>query len=86
MCSCIVRTTDMPRGLEKEGWVRWSNAVRAPLRKPGPMSLTPVPQTLAKSLAADPLCHVLARLQLRLQREFDLERVVEIGGLQFSEC
>jgi hypothetical protein len=66
--------------------VRWSNAVRAPLRKPGPMSLTPVPETLAKSLAADPLCYVLANLHLHRKREFDLERVVEIGGSRLSGC
>jgi hypothetical protein len=47
-------------------------------------------ETLANGLAADPLfCDLLADLLLHLEllhleREVDLERVVEIGGLRFS--
>jgi hypothetical protein len=69
------------RGVETmEGWVRWLKAVCAPLRKPGPMSLSRVPQTLANSLAADPLfCGVLASLHLHLEHKVDRERVVEKG-------
>jgi len=63
--------------------VRWSNAVGATLRKPGPMSPSRIAETLANGLAADPLfCDVLANLHL--YPEQDLERVVEMGDLRFS--
>jgi hypothetical protein len=45
-----------------------------------------VAKTLANGLAADPLFRdLLAALHLHLKRQVDLERVVEIGGLPFSE-
>ena len=69
------------QGMESsaEGCVRWSNSVRAALREPGPMSPSRVAETLAHGLAADPLfCDLLANLHLHLEREVDLDRVVEI--------
>jgi hypothetical protein len=55
------------------------------LRKPSPMAPSRTIETLANGLAADPLfCDLLADLLLHLEREVDLERVVEIGGLRFS--
>jgi len=52
--------------------------VCAPLRKPGPISLSRVAKTLANGLAADPLfCDLLANLHPHLEHEVDLERVVE---------
>ena len=66
------------------GWVRWSNTVYADFRKPAPMSLTRVPRTSAKHLAVDPLsCEVLANLHPYLKH--DLEKLVEMGRLRFSE-
>jgi len=62
--------------------VRWSKTMSATLRKPGPMGTA---ETLASGLAADPLfCDLVPNLPLHLEREVDLERVVEIGGLRFS--
>jgi Tetracyclin repressor-like, C-terminal domain len=59
--------------------VRWSNTVRAALRERGPMSPSRVAETLAHALAPDPLfCDLLANLHLHLEREVDLDRVVEI--------
>jgi hypothetical protein len=53
--------------------------VCAALREPGPISPSRVAETLANGLAADPLfCDLLANLQLHLEHEVDLERVVEI--------
>ena len=69
------------QGMESspEGWVRWSNTVCAALREPDPMSPSRVAETLAIGLAADPLfCDLLANLHLHLEREVDLDRVVEI--------
>src|ERR1700730_1784548 len=69
------------QGMESspEGWVRWSNSVRAALREPGPMAPSRVAETLGHGLAADPLfCDLLANLHLHLEREVDLDRVVEI--------
>jgi hypothetical protein len=55
------------------------------LWKPSPMAPSRTVETLANGLAADPLfCDLLAKLLLHLEREVDLERVVEIGGLRFS--
>jgi hypothetical protein len=60
------------------------------LRKPSPLAPSRTVETLANDLAADPLfCDLLADLLLHLEllhleREVDLERVVEIGGLRFS--
>ena len=60
------------------------------MRKPSPMAPSRTVETLANGLAADPLfCDLLADLLLHLEllhleREVDLERVVEIGGLRFS--
>jgi hypothetical protein len=55
------------------------------LRKPGPIAPSRTVETLANGLTADPLfCDLLADLLLHLEREVDLERVVEIGGLRFS--
>jgi AcrR family transcriptional regulator len=65
--------------LAAEGWVRWSNAVCAALREPGPMSPSRVAETLANGLAADPLfCDLLANLHLHLEHEVDLDKVAEI--------
>ena len=55
------------------------------MRKPGPVAPSRTVETLANGLAADPLFRdLLADLLLHLEREVDLERVVEIGGLRFS--
>jgi AcrR family transcriptional regulator len=65
--------------LAAECWVRWSDAVCAALREPGPMLPSRVAETLANGLAADPLfCDLLASLHLHLEHEANLERVVEI--------
>ena len=69
------------QGMESsaEGWVRWSNSVRAAVRDPGPMSPSRVAETLAHGLAADPIfCDLLANLHLHLEHEVDLDKVVEI--------
>jgi hypothetical protein len=51
-----------------------------------PTSPTRVPETLANSLAADPLLgDVLASLQSRLRRRVGLDGIVEMGGFRFSE-
>jgi Tetracyclin repressor-like, C-terminal domain len=67
------------QGMESsaEGCVRWSTTVRAALREPGPMSPSRVAETLAHGLAADPLFYDLL-VNLHLEREVDLDRVVEI--------
>jgi hypothetical protein len=50
------------------------------------MSPSRVAQTLARGLAADPFFgDVLASLHLHLKRQVDLQRVVEIRELPFSE-
>ena len=65
--------------------MRWSNTVCATLWTPGPVAPSRTAETSASGLAADPLfCDLLANLPLHLEREVDLERVVEIGGLRFS--
>lgn len=65
--------------LAAEGWVRWSDTVCAQLSEPGPMSQSRVAETLAHSLAADPLfCDLLANLHLHLEHEVDVDRVVEV--------
>jgi hypothetical protein len=65
--------------------VRWPKTMSATSREPGPMPPSRVTVTLANGLAADPLfCDLLPNLPLHLEREVDLERVVEIGGLRFS--
>ncbi|MCV7075655.1 MULTISPECIES: TetR family transcriptional regulator [Mycobacterium] len=65
--------------LAAEGWVRWSDTVRASLSEPGPMSQSRVAEALANGLAADPLfCDLLANLHLHLEHEVDVERVVEV--------
>src|ERR1700751_6283027 len=65
--------------LSAEGWVRWSNTVCEQLGQPGPMSPARVAETLADSLAADPLfCDLNANLHLHLEHEVHIDRVVEI--------
>ncbi len=65
--------------LAAEGWVRWSDTVRADLAEPGPMSPDRVAETLANGLASDTLfCDLLANLHLHLEHEVDIERVVEV--------
>lgn len=65
--------------LAAEGWVRWSDTVRATLSEAGPMSPTTVAEALANGLAADPLfCDLIANLHLHLEHEVDVERVVEV--------
>ncbi len=65
--------------LAAEGWVRWSNTVRASLAEPGPMSPARVAAALADGLAADPLfCDLLANLHLHLEHEVEVNRVVEV--------
>ena len=50
------------------------------------MSPPRVAETFADGLAADPLlCDLPADVQLHLEHQVDLERVVETGGLRFSE-
>lgn len=50
------------------------------------MSPSRISETLADGLAADSLfCDVLADLHSHLEHAVDLERVVEIRGLGFSE-
>jgi AcrR family transcriptional regulator len=64
--------------LAAEGWVRWSNTVCETLGK-GETSPALVAETLANSLAADPLfCDLLSNLHLHLEHEVDIDRVVEI--------
>ena len=81
-----VPAADIVQGYSKRvgGRVRWSNAVCANLRRLGPMSLTRARHTSAQHLAVDPLsCEVLANLHPYLER--DLEKLVEMGRLRFSE-
>ena len=69
-----------------EGWVRWSDPVCGMSRKPSPMSPSLIPETLANGLVTDSLfCDVLANLRSHVEHEVDLERVVEIRDLAFSE-
>jgi hypothetical protein len=50
------------------------------------MSASRVAQTLANGLAADPFsCAVPASVQLHLKHQVDLQRVVGIGEVPFSE-
>jgi hypothetical protein len=66
--------------------VRWSNAVCATSSETRPTSPSRVTETLANRLAADPpFCDLLADLHLHLEHQVDLERVVEIRDLGFSE-
>jgi hypothetical protein len=66
--------------------VWWSKAACATLGQPGPMSPSRAAKTLANDLAADLFfCDVLANLHLHLKRKVDLERVVEILDLRFSD-
>jgi hypothetical protein len=61
--------------------VRWSN----PMCRPGPIWARRVTEMLAKGRVADALfCALLADLHLKLEREVDLDRVVEIMELRFS--
>jgi hypothetical protein len=68
--------------------MRWSKVMCAALlsRKPRPTSPPPVPKMLASGPAADPLCcDLFANVHLYLEYEVDLESVVEMGDLGFSE-
>lgn len=50
------------------------------------MAPSQVTETLANGLAADPpFCDLLADVHLHLEHKVDLERVVEIRELGFSE-
>ena len=53
MCSCMLERVTW-RGVRKrvEGWVRWSDPVCAMSRKPSPMSLPRVSETVANAPAA----------------------------------
>ena len=55
VCSYFTSHKEVLLHLVAEGWVRWSNTLRAALREPGPMSPSRVAETLAQGLAADPL-------------------------------
>jgi hypothetical protein len=66
--------------------VWWSKAVCATLGQPGPMSPSWAAETLANGLAADLFfCDALANLHLHLEHKVNLERVVEIVDLRFSD-
>jgi hypothetical protein len=67
--------------------VRWSKAACAMLSEPSPMSPSRAAKALANGLGADLFfCDLLANLHLHLEHKVDLERVVEIRDLRFSEC
>jgi hypothetical protein len=56
------------------------------LRKPRPTSPPRIAKTLAGGPAADLLfCDLFANVQLRPEQKVDLERVVEIRDLGFSD-
>ncbi|OHU95662.1 TetR family transcriptional regulator [Mycobacterium talmoniae] len=64
--------------LAAESWTRWSDTVCAELRAPGPMSPARLAATLANALVGEPLfCDLLACLPVRLEREVNVEQVVE---------
>ncbi len=64
----------------------WSKAVCATLGQPGPMSPSRAAKTLANGLAADLFFYdALANLHLHLEHKVNLERVVEIVDLRFSD-
>ena len=66
--------------------VWWSKAVCATFGQPSPMSPSRAAKTLANGLAADIFfCDVLANLHPLLKHKVDLERVVEILDLRFSD-
>jgi hypothetical protein len=76
------------RGVWKrvEGWVRWSDPGCGMSRKPSPMSPSLISGTVANGLVGDSLfCDVVANLHSHLAHEVDLERVVEMRDLAFSE-
>ena len=77
----------MPRLRKRVGsWVGWSDVACATLRKPDPMTTSRIPETSANGLAADTLSFDgLASLHLHLEQQLDLERVVGIRDLRFSE-
>lgn len=64
--------------LAEEGWLRWSAGVRVALREQGGSTPDKVAEVLALGLSADPLfCDLLANVPLRLERDLDVQRVLE---------